>query len=117
MPSFMIVTLNATEFLFTPGRVTILNDGDAHVVEHIHLVEADHLVDDLVIEAPHVLAQPWRVTRNFTRNRERRFDIVEGTCRQGDFIEGKDAQGHAAFVPLQHDDGARIAADLASLHQ
>ncbi len=169
MPSFMIMTIASTEFLFTPGRVTILNefdgnrqrriytdgrphptdpdltfdghsighwegdtlvvdtvailpetylpvsqsvaipnDGDMHIVERIHLVEPDHLVDDLTIDAPHVLAAPWRVTRNFKRNRERRYDIVEGSCRQGDFIEGKDAQGHAAFLPIPHEDGAPL---------
>ncbi len=175
MPSFIIMTVASSEFLFTPGRVTILNefdgnrtrriytdgrghpddpdltfnghsighwegdtlvvdtvgilpetylpisqsvgipnDGDAHVVERIHLVGPDHLVDELTIDAPHVLAAPWHVTRNFTRNRERRFDIQEGSCRQGDFIEGKDAQGHAAFLPINHDeDGAPLAPDAA----
>jgi hypothetical protein len=178
MPSFMIMTLNATELLYTPGRVTILNefdgnrqrrihtdgrghpedpdltfnghsighwqgdtlvvdtvailpetylpisqavgipnDGDVHIVERIRLTEPNHLVDELVIEAPHVLAAPWRVTRNLTRSRERRFEITEGSCRQGDFAEGRDAQGHAAFLPLQHDDGARIAADSTALRQ
>lgn len=171
MPSVMIMTLATTEFMFSPGRVTMLNefdgnrarriytdgrghpddpdltfsghsighwegdvlvvdtvailpqtylpisqsvgipnDGDAHVVERIHLLAPDHLVDDLTIEAPHVLAAPWKVTRNFTRSREQRFDIVEGSCRQGDFIAGKDAQGHAAFLPIDHtEDGAPLA--------
>jgi hypothetical protein len=171
MPSFIIMSVAASEFLFTPGRVTILNefdgnrlrriytdgrghpadpdlsfnghsvghwegetlmvdtigilpetylpisqsvgipnDGDAHVVERIHLVGPDHLVDDMTVEAPHVLAAPWKVTRNFTRNRERKYDLQEGSCRQGDFVEGKDAQGHAGFVPINHDeDGAPLA--------
>jgi hypothetical protein len=170
MPSLMIMTIATTEFLFTPGRVTILNefdgnrqrriytdgrghpddpdptfsghsigrwdgdtlvvdtvgvlpetylsvsqavgipnDGDMHIVERIHLAGPDHLVDELTIEAPHVLAAPWRVTRNFTRSRERRYDIVEASCRQGDFTEGKDAQGHAAFLPRDHtEDGAPL---------
>lgn len=171
MPSLMIMTLATTEFLFTPGRVTLLNefdgnrqrriytdgrghpddpdltfsghsighwegetlvvdtvgvlpetylpisqavgipnDGDMHIVERLHLVGPDHLVDDLTIEAPHVLAAPWTVTRHFTRSREQRRDIVEGSCHQGDFIEGKDAQGHAAFLPINHtEDGAPLA--------
>jgi hypothetical protein len=63
----------------------------------------------MTIEAPHVLAGPWKVTRNFTRSRERRFDIVEGSCRQGDFVEGNDAQGHAAFLPVAHsEDGTPL---------
>jgi hypothetical protein len=170
MPSFMIMTIATTEFLFTPGRVTILNefdgnrqrriytdgrghpedpdptfnghsigrwedgtlmvdtvgllpetylpvsqavgipnDGDMHIVERIHLAQPDHLVDEMTIEAPHVLAAPWKVTRNFIRSRERRYDIVEASCRQGDFTEGKDAQGHAAFLPIEHtEDGAPL---------
>jgi hypothetical protein len=170
MPSFMIMRLATTEFLFTPGRVTILNefdgnrqrriytdgrghpddpdltfnghsvghlegdtlvvdtvailpqtyvpfsqsvgipnDGDTHITERIHLAGADHLIDELAIDAPHVLAAPWKVTRNFTRSRERRFDIVEGSCRQGDFLAGKDAQGHAAFQPVGHsEDGTPL---------
>ena len=171
MPSFIIMTLGSTEFLFTPGRVTILNefdgnrqrriytdgrghpddpdltfnghsighwdgdvlvvdtvailpetylpidqavgipnDGDTHIVERIHIIGPDHLVDDMTVEAPHVLAAPWKVTRNFTRTRERRSDIVEASCRQGDFVEGKDAQGHAAFLPIEHTaEGAPLA--------
>jgi len=171
MPSWMLVSHNALEFLFTPGRVTLLgesdggrlrriytdgrghsadpdpsfhgesighwegdtlvvdtvailpetylpidqavgipNDGDTHIVERIHIVGPDHLVDDMTVEAPHVLAAPWKVTRNFTRTRERRSDIVEASCRQGDFVEGKDPQGHAAFLPIEHTaEGAPLA--------
>jgi len=170
MPSFIIMTVASSEFLFTPGRVTILNefdgnrtrriytdgrghpddpdltfnghsighwDGDTLVVDTVgilpetylpisqsvgipndgdtHLVERIHLVDELTVEAPHVLAAPWTVTRNFTRNRERRYDIEEGSCHQGDFIEGKDAQGHAAFIPISHsEDGTPLAPEPAT---
>jgi hypothetical protein len=166
MPSFMIMTLNALEILFTPGRVTVLgefdgnrlrriyvdgrphpddpdltfdghsvghwegqtlvvdtvailpevflplgqgvglpNDGDMHIVEHIRLTAPDVLQDDLVITAPHKLAQPWVYTRRFRRHRERSADIVEASCRQGDFNEAKNAAGDAVFTPLPHDDG------------
>ncbi len=166
MPSFMIMTLNALEILYTPGRVTILgefdgnrlrriyvdgrphpddpdltfnghsighwegqtlvvdtvailpevflplgqgvglpNDGDMHIVEHIRLTAPDVLQDDLVITAPHKLAQPWAYTRRFKRHRERSADIVEASCRQGDFTEAKDAAGDAVFAPLTHDEG------------
>jgi len=99
-------------YLPVSQAVGIPNDGDSHIVERIHLVGPDHLVDDMTIEAPHVLAAPWKVTRNFTRNRERSHDIVEGSCRQGDFVTGKDAQGHAAFLPIGHtEDGAPLPPD------
>ena len=166
MPSFPLMTMNALEFLFTPGRVTILgefdgnrlrriytdgrthpddpdlsfdghsvghwerdtlvvdtaaflpevylplgqsiaipNNGDMHIAERLHLVGPDRLIDELVVTAPHVLARPWTVSRSFVRSRERRFDILEASCRQGDFREGKDADGNAVFLPIAHDDG------------
>jgi hypothetical protein len=166
MPDFIIMTLNALEILFTPGRVTLLgefdgnrlrriytdgrphpddpdltfnghsighwdgdtlvvdtvgilpevflplgqgvglpNNGDLHIVEHIHLTGPDLLVDDLDITAPHVLTAPWHYTRSFTRHRERSADIVEASCRQGDFAEQKDGDGNALYVPLPHDAG------------
>jgi len=164
MPSFMLMTLNALEILYTPGRITMLgefdgnrlrriyvdgrphpadpdltfnghsighwegqtlvvdtvailpevflplgqgvglpNDGDMHIVEHIRLTAPDVLQDDLLITAPHKLAKPWAYTRRFKRHRD--ANIVEASCRQGDFAEAKDAAGDAVFVPLQHDAG------------
>jgi hypothetical protein len=166
MPSFTLMTLNALEFLFTPGRVTILgefdgnrlrriytdgrkhpddpdltfnghsighwengtlivdtvallpevvlplgqavaipNNGDMHIEERIHLVSADRLIDELVITAPHVLAEPWKISRSFVRSRERKFDIIEASCRQGDFFEAKDENGNAIFLPVEHEQG------------
>ncbi|CAN7142509.1 hypothetical protein LJR225_000019 [Phenylobacterium sp. LjRoot225] len=166
MPSFNLMTLNATEFLFTPGRVTVLNEfdgnrlrriwtdgrphpvdpdptfnghsigrwdgdtlvvdtvaihpetfiplgqaigvpnnGDAHVVERIRLTGPDTLEIVTEISAPHVLTKPWRTTRTWTRKRDRRFDIVEASCRQGDFLEDADADGFAVFIPIPKDEG------------
>jgi hypothetical protein len=166
MPSFTLMTVSATEFLFTPGRVTILgefdgnrlrriytdgrkhpddpdptfnghsighweggtlvvdsvgflpevylplgqavaipNNGDMHIEERIHLVNADRLIDELVINAPHVLAEPWKISRSFVRSRERRFDIIEASCREGDFFEGKDRYGNSIFIPVAHEEG------------
>jgi hypothetical protein len=160
MPSWMLITHNAMEFLFTPGRVTILgeadgnrlrriytdgrshpadpdpsfhghsvghwegdslvvdtvgvlpetyiavseavgipNDGDMHILEHIHLAAPDKLQDDLEITAPHVLTRTWKTTRFLFRQRARKYDIVEGVCLQGNFSEGTDAAGDSVFVP------------------
>jgi hypothetical protein len=166
MPSFVIMTLNTFEFLFTPGRVTILgefdgnrlrriytdgrshpgdpdltfnghsighwegdalvvdtvgvlpqtflplgqavaipNNGDMHIVERIRLTGADTMVFDLQITAPHVLTAPWKVTRTFLRKRGREFDIVEASCRQGDFAMKTDEKQDAVFVPIPHEVG------------
>jgi hypothetical protein len=165
MPSFVIMTLNAVEFLFTPGRVTILgefdgnrlrriytdgrshppdpdltfnghsighwegdtlvvdtvailpetflplgqgvavpNNGDMHIVEHIRLTGPDALRFELDITAPKALAAPWHVVRDFLRQPDRKAEIVEGSCRQGDFIAKTDQQGNAIFVPIAHDE-------------
>jgi hypothetical protein len=172
MPSFIIMTRNASEFLFTPGRVTILNEfdgnrqrriytdgrahpedpdltfnghsigrwegdvlvvdtvailpqaflpigqsvgipnnGDLHIVERIQLVERDRLEDELEIHAPRVLAALWKITKSFVRSRNRSDDIVEASCREGDFIAQVDARGNHVFVATPKEGGgARLPA-------
>lgn len=166
MPTWMLITHNAFEFAFTPGRVTILgemdgnrlrriytdgrphppdpdptfhghsighwegstlvvdtvavlpqvylavgeavgipNNGDLHVLERIHLAEPDVLYDELEIIAPHVLTAPWKTRRIYFRQRARKYDIVEGVCLQGSYLERQDKQGNAVFVPLPYADG------------
>jgi len=161
MPSWMLITHNALEFLFTPGRVTILgesdgnrirriytdgrqhphdpdltfhgrsigrweggtlvvdtigvlpqtyiatgeslgvpNNGEMHIVEHIHLAGSDILQDDLEITAPRVLKGTWKTSRIFFRQRARKFDIIEGVCLQGSLLSGVDKNGNAIFAPL-----------------
>ena len=165
MPSWMLISHNALEFVFSPGRVTLLgesdsnrlrrvytdgrghpddpdltfhghsighwegevlvvdtvgvlpetylalgeavgvpNNGDLHVVERIHLKGPDTLVDELTIDAPHVLAKPWTTSRIYYRQRARKFDIVEGVCLQGSFLEDKDKAGDAVFTPTPQTD-------------
>ncbi len=166
MPSWMLITHNALEFLFTPGRVTILfffyvkgiiviytdgrrppadpdpsfhghsighwekdtlvvdtvailpetyiavseavgvpNNGDLHVIERIRLDQPDVLRDDLEIIAPHVLTKPWKTSRFLFRQRARKYDIVEGVCLEGNYMERKDALGNDVFVPVQQTEG------------
>jgi len=81
------------------------HNGDLHVTERLHLVGPDTLRDDLVISAPHVLTAPWKTTRTFYRQRGRKFEIVEGECRQGDFQAQTDKDGNAVFVLQSQDDG------------
>ncbi len=166
MPSFVIMTLNASEFLFTPGRVTILNEfdgnrqrriytdgrghpedpdltfnghsighwehgtlvvdtvgilpqtflplgqsvghpnnGDLRIIEHIHLAEPDRLEDELEIIAPHVLTAPWKLTKSFVRSRLRADDIIEASCREGDFVAALDSHGNHVFKEIAHEEG------------
>jgi len=160
MPSWMLISHNAMEILFTPGRVTMLgesdnnrlrriytdgrdhpedpdptfhghsvgrwdgdtlivdtigvlpqaliaigesvgvpNNGDMHIVERIHLAGPDELHDKLTITAPRVLTGPWRTTRIYYRQRARAYDIVEGICIHGSFLEETDENGNEIFVP------------------
>ncbi len=166
MPSWMLVSHDEMEILFSPGRVTLLgaadgnrirriytdgrkhpadpdptfhghsighwegdalvvdtvailpetviaiseavgipNDGDMHIVERIHLVSPDVLADDLTITAPHVFTAPWKTTRLYDRKRGPLAEVTEGVCRQGDFTEEKDKDGHAIFAPVRQRDG------------
>jgi hypothetical protein len=174
MPSFVIMTVAALEFLFTPGRVTILgefdgnrlrriytdrrqhpadpdltfnghsighwegdtlvvdtvgllpqnylpvgqsvavpNNGDMHIEERIHLIGPDKLRFELVIQAPHMLAEPWHIQRTFARQADRKLEITEGSCRQGDFVSSKDDQGNYVWLLLSHDQGG---APLPTVH-
>jgi hypothetical protein len=169
MPSWMLITHNAMEILYSPGRVTMLgesdgnrlrriytdgrphpadpdptfhghsighwegavlivdtvgilpetyiavseavgipNNGDMHIVEHIHLVGPDTLRDDIEVSAPHVLTGPWKTMRFFFRQRARKYDIVEGECLQGNFSEGVDASGNAIFIPAPQTEGGNL---------
>jgi hypothetical protein len=170
MPSWMLISHNAMEILYTPGQVTMLgesdgnrlrriytdgrthpadpdptfhghsigrwegdtlvvdtvavlpetfialsesigvpNDGDMHIVERIHLAGPGVLHDDMEITAPHVLTQTWKTTRIWLRHRLVRDAIGEGVCLQGSFTEGKDKDGHAAFIPVPQDSGGNPA--------
>jgi hypothetical protein len=171
MPAWMLVTHNAMEFLFTPGRVTILgesdgnrmrriytdgrghpedpdpsfhghsighwegdtlvvdtvgvlpqayiaiseaagvpNNGDMHIIERIHLAGPDALHDDLEITAPNVLTKPWKTTRIYSRQRSRKYEIVEGVCIQGQFSERVDADGNAIFEVMPHQPWGNLVA-------
>jgi len=161
MPSWMLITHNAFEVLFTPGRVTLLgegdgnrlrriytdgrphppdpdpsfhghsighwegdtlvidtiavlpqvylavneavgvpNDGDMHVVERLHLKGPNTLADELEISATRLLTKLWHTTRTYYRQRAQKYEIVEGVCQQGKFVEAKDANGNDIFVPI-----------------
>jgi hypothetical protein len=78
------------------------NNGDMHIIERIHLAGPDVLNDDLEIIAPKVLTKPWKTTRVFSRQRSRKYEIVEGVCIQGSFSERVDADGNAIFVIQPH---------------
>lgn len=85
--------------------VGIPNNGDMHVTERITLTGPDTIRDDIVVTAPKVLAAPWKASRTFARHRQRKFDLVESSCRQGDFFEDKDVHGNAVFASIPKDPG------------
>ncbi len=92
-------------FLPVGQAVALPNNGDMHIAERIHLTDPNSLSIELEIAAPHVLAKPWKVKRVFKRQADRSAEIVEASCRQGDFLEKTDANGNAVFVPIPHQEG------------
>jgi len=89
--------------------VGLANNGGLHVVERLQLTGPDTLTDELTIEDPKVLSAPWKTTRIYYRHRERNTEIGEGVCLQGRYAESVDAQGDAAFAPVEYDaNGAPI---------
>ncbi|HEV7358640.1 MAG TPA: hypothetical protein VGN99_11665 [Steroidobacteraceae bacterium] len=172
MPSYMLITHNAFELLVTPGRVTMLgegdgnrlrriytdgrphpadpdpsfhghsighwegnslvvdtmallpqaylavneavgvpNNGDMHIVEHFHLLNADTLADDLEITANKLLSKTWKTTRKYYRQRSQKYDIVEGVCEQGSYTEAVDKDGNAIFAPIKFHNGVPVGSD------
>ena len=172
MPSWMLINHNAMELLFTPGRVTILgegdgnrlrriytdgrphpadpdpsfhghsighwekdtlvvdtvgllpqaylavneavgvpNNGDMHIVERLHLLNADTLADDLEITAKKALSKPWLTTRKYYRQRAQKYDIAEGVCVQGSFTEALDKNGNSIFAPVKFHNGVPVGSD------
>lgn len=103
-------------YISTGQGVGIPNNGDMHVIEHITLTGPDSARVDLVVDAPKVLAEPWKASRTLTRHRERKFDLAESSCRQGDFLEDRDKDGLAIWEPLPKDGGgATLPPDQSSL--
>jgi hypothetical protein len=76
----------------------IPNNGDMHIVEHIHLTEPNVMHDDLEITAPNVLTGTWKTTRIFRRYPDRHYEIAEGECEQEDLLPGKDEHGNDVFI-------------------
>lgn len=172
MPSYMLITHNAFELLVTPGRVTLLgegdgnrlrriytdgrahpadpdpsfhgnsighwdgqalvvdtiallpqvylavneavgvpNNGDMHIVERLHLLNADTLADDLEITADKLLAKTWKTTRKYYRQRSQKYDIVEGVCEQGSYTEAVDTNGNSIFAPIKFHNGVPVGSD------
>jgi hypothetical protein len=172
MPSYMLITHNAFELLVTPGRVTLLgegdgnrlrriytdgrphpddpdpsfhghsighwegqtlvvdtiavlpqaylavneavgvpNNGDMHIVERFHLLNAVTLADDLEITANKLLSKTWKTTRKYVRQRSQKYDIVEGVCEQGSYIEAVDKDGNSVFAPIKFHNGVPVGSD------
>jgi len=96
--------------------VGLPNNGDMHVEERIVLTGPDTLQVDIVVHAPKVLTGPWKASRTFTRHRERKYDLVESSCRQGDFFDDVDAHGNAVYTPIPKDaGGAPVPPDQAQM--
>ena len=169
MPSYMLITHNAFELLMTPGRVTLLgegdgnrlrriytdgrphpadpdpsfhghsvghwegqalvvdtvalfpqaylavneavglpNNGDMHIIERFHLLDADTLADDLEITANKLLAKPWKTTRKYLRQRAQKYEIVEGVCESGSYTEAVDKDGNSIFAPIKFHNGVPV---------
>jgi hypothetical protein len=94
-------------FIAISEAVGVPNNGDMHIVEHLHLAQPNVLYDDLEITAPKVLKETWKTTRIYRRYPERHYEVTEGICVQGELKETTDQFGNAIYVPdPQRPDGA-----------
>jgi hypothetical protein len=172
MPSYMLITHNAFELVVSPGRVTLLgegdgnrlrriytdgrkhpddpdpsfhghsighwegdallvdtvallpqaylavneavgvpNNGDMHIFERFHLLDANTLADDLEITAHKLLSKTWKTTRKYYRQRAQKYDIVEGVCESGSYNDAVDKDGNAIFAPIKFHNGVPVGSD------
>ncbi len=95
-------------WLAVSEAIAVPVNGEVHIVERIYLAGPDILKDEIEISAPAILTKTWKTERISHRERDRRFDIVEGSCLQGNFTEGRDKNGFAIFVPVQMKDGNAV---------
>ncbi len=79
--------------------VGIPNNGDMTIRGKIHLIGPDTMAVDMEITAPNLLTDVRKTRRIYERTRDRRAEIEEGVCRQGDFHEETDEWGNAIYVP------------------
>ena len=80
--------------------VGIAGGENMHIVEHMHLTSLNYLADDMEITAPHVLQETFKTKRGFFRRGwGPEWDIIEGVCVQGNYVDQVDKDGHAIFVP------------------
>ena len=106
------VAILPQSYVAVSEAVGLPSNGDMHIVERIHLAGPNTLHDDMVITAPKILTAPWKTTRSFYRERERKFDIVEGECELGLVMDGTDKDGNSIFVPIPHtEEGNAILQD------
>lgn len=83
--------------------VGIPNNGDMIVRERIHLLDENTMAVDMEVDAPKILDGTWSTRRLYHRRREQTHEILQGVCRQGDFLEGTDEWGNSIFEPAHLD--------------
>jgi hypothetical protein len=98
-------------YLAVNEAVGVPNNGDMHIVERIHLLDAHTLADDLEITANKLLSKTWKTTRKYIRQRAQKFDIVEGVCEQGSYNDAVDKDGNAIFAPIKFHNGVPVGSD------
>jgi hypothetical protein len=91
--------------------VGVPNNGNMHIVERLHLLNADTLADNLEITANKLLSKTWNTTRKYYRQRSQKYDIVEGVCEQGSYTEAVDNNGNSIFAPIKFHNGVPVGSD------
>ncbi len=76
-------------------NVTTGHSDKLHIVERIHLKTPNLLVDELTLDDPVALAQPWHETMTYTRHRE--WDQIEFICEENN-RNPVDEEGKTHFI-------------------
>ena len=100
MPSWMLITHNALEFLFTPGRVTILGESDGNRLRRIYTDGRGHPADPdptfhghsighwegdtLVVDVTHLSPDTWLGQQGYFHSKA--LHVTERIIRKGDTL-------------------------------
>ena len=98
-------------YLAVNEAVGVPNNGDMHILERFHLLDANTLADDLEITANKLLSKTWKTTRKYYRQRAQKYDIAEGVCESGSYNDALDKDGNAVFAPIKFHNGVPVGSD------
>jgi hypothetical protein len=81
--TLVVDTTNITSIAWIDSAGNFLSN-QAHVVERFTPLDADTIHWEVTIDDPKVFTRPWKMAAAVRRNREKRFELMEESCQEGE---------------------------------